>query len=61
MTHPPGNITWTTENLHLLVTYIYQWCCCSHVSTPLQVMELFVDSKTKLEQCAVDLDEKQQR
>lgn len=26
-----------------------------------QVTELFVDSKSKLEQCAVDLDEKQQR
>lgn len=30
---------------------------CSSV----QVTELFVDSKSKLEQCAVDLDEKQQR
>lgn len=30
------------------------------LSSP-QVTELFVDSKTRLELCAVDLDEKQQR
>lgn len=32
-----------------------------HGVSSLQVTELFADSKSQLEQCTVDLDEKQQR
>ncbi len=35
--------------------------CPDSVSLSVQVTELFVDSKSKLEQCTADLDEKQQR